>query len=451
MPPCTTAFISIKYIAMENKFDLWIRKEENVMIKDFLEFVKESTCAYTTVETVKKELLLKGFMELHLEEEWQIELGGKYFVKVYDSSLIAFSVGKKFGYYDRICIAAAHTDQPGFVIKPNPVIKAGKYRKVNVECYGGAILNTWLDRPLGIAGCVVSRTSDAFAPKVTLVDSKKAVAMIPNLAIHFNRDVNKGVELNKQKDMIPLVGMVEDEEFFMDYLAQLSGVAKEEILDYQLYFYNMQEGVRTGLCEEFVMAPRIDNLASVFACLRGIIGENNGKNLNMIALFDHEEVGSKTKQGAASDILYRILQRIYDALGRSSENLEGRISGGLFLSLDGAHAQHPNQTEKYDPSNPIYLNDGIVIKKSANQSYATDVVAAGIVKTLCEEKGISCKEFVNKSDMPGGSTLGAIASTKMPMRMADVGIPMLAMHSAMETMGAGDLEALEKLVEAVFA
>lgn len=421
------------------------------MINDFLEFVKKSTCAYTTVETVRYRLLENNFQELCLEEEWQVELGGKYFVKVFDSSLIAFSIGKKFGYYDRICIAAAHTDQPGFVIKPNPMMKSGNYQKINVESYGGAILNTWLDRPLGIAGCVISRGSDAFTPKVTIVDSQKAIAMIPNLAIHFNRDVNKGVELNKQKDMIPLVGMAEEEDGFMNYLAELGGVAKEEILDYQLYLYNTQEGVRTGFLEEFVMAPRIDNLASVYACMCGITGENNGKNLNVTALFDHEEVGSKTKQGAASDILYRILQRIYDSLGRSSENLEGRIGSGLFLSLDGAHAQHPNQTEKYDPSNPIYLNDGVVIKKSANQSYATDAVAAGIVKELCKENGISFKEFVNKSDMPGGSTLGAIASTKMPMRMADVGIPMLAMHSAMETMGAKDLKALKKLVEAVFS
>lgn len=424
------------------------------MIKDFLDFIRKSTCSFTTVETVCEELSKCGFKELFLQEEWQVEQGGKYFVKVYGSSLIAFSVGKKFGYYNRICIAAAHTDQPCFVIKPNPVMRTGKYWKINVECYGGAILNTWLDRPLGLAGCVVSRGKDVFTPDITVVDSKKPVMVIPNLAIHFNRDVNKGVELNKQKDMIPLAGIIEEkmetDNFLLNYLSKLSGIKCEDILDYQLYLYNAEEGTCTGFEEDILMAPRIDNLASVFACLKGITGENNGNNLNMIALFDNEEVGSRTKQGAASAVTYRILQRIYASLGRSPENLEGRISDGLFLSLDGAHAQHPNQSEKYDPSNPVYLNDGIVIKKSANQSYATDAAASSIVKQLCIEKKIPWKEFVNKSDMPGGSTLGAVASVGIPMRTADVGIPMLAMHSAMEVMGVRDMDALEKIVNAVF-
>ncbi|MDD6571893.1 MAG: M18 family aminopeptidase [Thermoflexaceae bacterium] len=424
------------------------------MIDEFFDFIKRGTCPFTVVEEAVKELQSKGFTELCMKKEWQIEQGKKYFVKVYDSTLIAFSVGRKFGYYDRICIAAAHTDQPCFVIKPNPVMKSGKYVKIDVESYGGAVLNTWLDRPLGLAGCVVSRTKDMFAPKITVVDSKEPVMVIPNLAIHFNRDVNKGIELNKQKDMIPLAGIVEEElgkkDFLINYLSEISGVTCEDILDYQLYLYNAQECTYSGLKKDIILAPRIDNLASVFACLKGIGQETNEKNLNMIALFDHEEVGSRTKQGAASDILYRVLQRIYESMGRSLENLEGRLGDGIFLSLDGAHAVHPNQPDKYDPANPVYLNDGIVIKKSASQSYATDAYASAVVKDLCHKNHILYREFVNKSDIPGGSTLGAIASTKVPMRMADVGVPMLAMHSAMESMGTKDLSALIKLVSAFF-
>lgn len=424
------------------------------MIDEFFDFIKRGTCPFAVVEEAVKELQSKGFTELCMKKEWQIEQGKKYFVKVYDSTLIAFSVGRKFGYYDRICIAAAHTDQPCFVIKPNPVMKSGKYVKIDVESYGGAVLNTWLDRPLGLAGCVVSRTNDMFAPKITVVDSKEPVMVIPNLAIHFNRDVNKGIELNKQKDMIPLAGIVEEElgknDFLINYLSEISGVTCEDILDYQLYLYNAQECTCTGLKKDIILAPRIDNLASVFACLKGITRENSDRNLNMIALFDHEEVGSRTKQGAASDILYRVLQRIYESMGRSMENLEGRLGDGIFLSLDGAHAVHPNQPDKYDPANPVYLNDGIVIKKSASQSYATDAYAAAVVKALCHKNHILYREFVNKSDIPGGSTLGAIASTKVPMRMADVGVPMLAMHSAMESMGTKDLSALIKLVSAFF-
>lgn len=422
--------------------------------REFLDFIKKSTCPFTTVKAVEEELKKMDFKELQPEQEWQIEMGNCYYVRVFDTSVVAFSIGEKFGYHDRIHIAAAHTDQPCFVVKPNAVMTAGKYYQMNVESYGGAILNTWLDRPLGVAGCVVSRGKDAYSPVVSVVDSRKAVMAIPNLAIHFNREVNKGVELNRQKDMIPLAGILGEEEneqeIWLRYLEKLSGIPKEDILDYQMFLYNMEEGVISGLEEEFLMAPRIDNLASVFACMKGITGERNEHHLNIAVMFDHEEVGSRTKQGAASDMLYRILCRVFDSLGRSRENLEARISEGMFLSMDGAHAKHPNQGDKHDPTNPVYLNDGVIIKKAASQSYATDAVASAIVKGLCQENNIPHREFVNRSDITGGSTLGAIASTRLPMRMADVGIPMLAMHSAMEMTGTKDLEALKRLVCAFF-
>lgn len=425
------------------------------MLDNFFYFIDKATCSYTTTAAAANELMDKGFVQLNLNEEWNVVKGGKYFVNIYGSSLVAFVVGGSFGYHDRINIAAAHTDQPGFVIKPNPEMKNGKYLKINVEAYGGAILNTWLDRPLGIAGCVVCRGKDVFSPVTHIVDSKKPVLVIPNMAIHFNRDVNKGVELNKQRDMIPMAAVVEEkfekENYIINYLAELIGEKTEDILDYQLYLYNCEKAMVTGFDEKILMAPRIDNLVSVFACVKGICTKKqNQHNLNMIAVFDNEEVGSRSKQGAGSDILKQIVHRIFMCLGHSDENMESRISDGFFLSIDGAHAIHPNQSDKYDPTNSIYLNDGIVIKKAANQAYSTDAVSAAVVKAFCDKNNIPWKEFVNKSDMPGGSTLGAIASTKLPMRMADVGIPMLAMHSAMEIMGVSDVESLVNLVKELF-
>lgn len=424
------------------------------MIYDFLNFLKSATCPFTVVETIKNELHAGGFSELKLNEEWKIEQGEKYYVNLFGSSIVAFDIGRKFGYYNRVNIAAAHSDSPCFIVKPNPEIQSGKYLKLNVECYGGAILNTWLDRPLGLAGIVVTRGESTFTPVTHLFDSKKPVLVIPNLAIHYNREVNKGVELNKQKDMTPLAGMLEENlsknNFLYNYLSGELGIDKEDILDFQLYVYNFEEGCIVGINNDMVMAPRIDNLASAYVCLSQMINGDNKKNFNVIAVFDNEEVGSKTKQGAASDVLYQILRKAFVALGRGEDNLNERINEGFLLSLDGAHAIHPNQGEKYDPTNPIYLNDGIVIKKSANQAYATDSVSAAVIKCLCEKNDISFKEFVNKSDIAGGSTLGAIASTKLPMRIADVGIPMLAMHSSMEIMGSKDIEALSFLVKAVF-
>lgn len=428
------------------------------MIEEYLRYTRKATCSFCAVKASEEILENAGFCRLELNEPWKLTKGNGYFVEVYGSSFVAFYAGEHFDKRGRITVAAAHSDQPGFAIKPNAVMKSGKYKKLNVEAYGGAILNTWLDRPLGISGIVVAKGKDSFHPQTTVVDFKRPMLVIPNLAIHFNREVNKGVELNKQKDMLPLIGLMEDyvsdkmeqKDYLLHLLSKETGAAPKDILDYQLYLYNYENGMIVGAEEEMLMAPRIDNLASAFACVKGIISGRNENNLNMIAVFDNEEVGSRTKQGAGSDVLFSIVNRILEAFGFTREEIWERIYDGFFLSLDGAHAVHPNQSEKYDPANPVYLNDGVVIKKAASQSYATDAVAAGIIKEICGKNKIAYKEFVNKSDSAGGSTLGAIASTRLPMRMADVGVPMLAMHSSMETMGVKDLDALLKLVGSVF-
>lgn len=428
------------------------------MIQEYLRYTKTATCPFCVVKAAEEYFEEAGFQSLTLEDEWKIERGKGYFMSLYGSSFIAFYVGQEFSCDGRLTIAAAHSDQPCFIIKPNAVMESGKYRKLNVEAYGGAILNTWLDRPLGIAGIVAVKGSDAFHPYVRVVDFKRAMLVIPNMAIHFNRDVNKGVELNKQKDMLPLLGMMEtyisdkmeEKDYLLHLLSEETGIKAEDILDYQLYLYNFEDGMTAGANHDMLLAPRIDNLASVFACMKAVTSGKNEAGLNVIAVFDNEEVGSRTKQGAGSGLFSGILERIYAALSIEREAFLRSVNSGFFLSVDGAHALHPNQGEKYDPTNPIYLNDGIVIKRAANQAYTTDAVAAGIIKEICGKNNIAYQEFVNKSDSPGGSTLGAVASTLLPMRTADVGIPMLAMHSAMETMGAKDLEALVRLITCLF-
>ncbi|MCM1467407.1 MAG: M18 family aminopeptidase [Alistipes sp.] len=428
------------------------------MIQEYLRYAKEATCPFCAVRAAEEYLKNAGFSRLDLLEDWKLERGKGYFVNIYGSSLAAFYVGEEFTGSGRLTIAAAHSDQPCFVIKPNAVMNVGKYRKLNVESYGGAILNTWLDRPLGISGIVVTKGADSFHPNVRVVDFKKPMLVIPNLAIHFNRDVNKGVELNKQKDMLPLMGMMEDyisgemedRDYLLRLLAEETGADMDDILDYQLYLYNYEEGMTVGAAKDILLAPRIDNLASVFAGLKAVVSQHNDTGLNMTVVFDNEEVGSRTKQGAGANLLRDILERIYGAFRITGEAFQRSVCGGFFLSVDGAHAVHPNQTEKYDPTNPVYLNDGIVIKRAAGQTYATDASAAGIIKEICGKNNIAYKEFVNKSDSVGGSTLGAVASTMLPMRMADVGVPMLAMHSAMETAGVKDLEALVRLIGSIF-
>lgn len=428
------------------------------MIQEYLRYTKTATCPFGVVKEAEEYLKKAGFYSIKSEDEWNIERGKGYFMNLYGSSFIAFYVGQEFSSDGRLTIAAAHSDQPCFVIKPNAVMESGKYRKLNVEAYGGAILNTWLDRPLGIAGIVAEKGSDAFHPHVRVVDFKRAMLVIPNMAIHFNRDVNKGVELNKQKDMLPLLGMMEayvsdkmeEKDYLLRLLSEETGIKAEDILDYQLYLYNFEDGMTVGVNHDMLLAPRIDNLASVFACVKAVTSGKNESGLNVIAVFDNEEVGSRTKQGAGANLFAGLLERIYAALSVERETFLRSVNGGFFLSVDGAHAVHPNQSEKYDPTNPVYLNDGIVLKRAANQAYATDAVAAGIIKEICGKNNIAYQEFVNKSDSAGGSTLGAIASTLLPMRMADVGVPMLAMHSSMETMGTKDLEALVKLVTSLF-
>lgn len=421
-------------------------------LKDLLSFIKAAPSPCHTVAAASQKLQEAGFEELDMAAVWQLEAGQGYFVPVYGSALLAFVVGKEAG---QLRIAAAHTDFPCFRVKPRAGIKKEGYGLLNVEKYGGMMLRTWLDRPLSLAGKVVVRSGEVFSPEVRLVDFQRPLLTIPSLAIHMDRDVNDEGKLNPQTDMLPLAacgGEELTESFFLEWLAGELEVAPEEVLSYELSAYPMEEGCLWGLKPDLISSPRLDNLTSVLACLEGIVaaGEQAAAGLSVAALFDNEEVGSNTKQGADSAVLLQVLERIYIALGRGKDALWADISGGFMLSVDVAHGLHPNFMDKCDPSNKPVLGGGVVLKQAASQSYAGDAEAVAVVRGLCESHGIAWQSFVNRNDIRGGSTLGSMASALVSMRAMDIGVPLLAMHSARETMHAGDQKALESLLRAFY-
>lgn len=416
-----------------------------------LDFIDNSTSPYHTVKTGANELKAKGFTELFLEDVWALG-EGDYFVKVYDSTLVAFHIGLNLRHSMRI--ASAHTDFPAIRIKPNPLVDAKGYGELNVETYGGLILNTWLDRPLSMAGAVVTRTDDPFRPDVHYVDVARPLLTIPNLAIHMNRQINEGVALDKQKHMLPLFMMCNDkintDSEWREFLSELVKRPAEDILSYELTLYPVEGGTTFGRYDEFISSPRIDNLTSCVACLEGIFEAKamDAEGLRMVVLFDNEEVGSRTKQGGASTILSQLVERIYMATGHTKAECYADIAAGFMISADVAHGYHPNYPEKNDITNYPILNKGVVLKMASSQSYAGDAWAIATVKALCENDSIPYQIYVNRSNIPGGSTVGSITSAMLAMRTMDVGVPILAMHSARETMGADDQEALDILMKA---
>lgn len=412
--------------------------------------LEKSVSPFHACAEAARQLEKAGFEELMPDETWKLQNGKGYYVKVYDSALIAFRIGEERKKKDMLRIEAAHTDWPCMKLKPNPE-KKGDYAQLNVEVYGGPILNTWLDRPLSIAGRAAIRGKKAFEPKLLLVDFKRPVCVIPNLAIHMNRKVNEGVELNRQTDLLPLCGGKREGRWFTELLAEELSIKPEELLDYELNLYNMDKPVSAGVDGDMLLSPRIDNISSVQACVSGLIHGQRKDGINVIALFDNEEVGSKTKQGGDSLVLSMMLEKLYLALSESREDYLNAIAAGMLLSVDVAHAIHPNHAEKCDITNQIHLNEGVALKLSGTQRYATDSQAIAVAEQICREHDISYKKFANRSDIPGGSTLGSLASSLLPMKTVDMGIPILAMHSASETMGVKDYENLCRLMRAFFS
>jgi len=407
---------------------------------------------YHVAAAVEYDLQKEGFEPLVLSRPWELERGGKYYVVSHGSTLIAFTIGEDMKDPEGFRIAAAHTDFPGFRIKQNAEMCKNGYLQLNTEVYGGPILNTWLDRPLSAAGRVALKSDDVFRPQVRLVDFQRPLFVIPNIAIHLNREVNKGVELNKQKELLPIMGMANEEmteQFFLNYLAEYLHVRPEEILDYELQLYNTEEPVLVGLCEEFLSGPRIDNLSSVQAILTGLL-EGGRDGINVAAFFDHEEIGSRTKQGAGSQLLAIVLEKI--SMGFSQERMAylQSLQDSMLLSVDVGHAYHPNYAEKMDPTNHSPINKGFCIKEACSQSYATDSRTIAVIQQICMQEEIPYTKFFNRSDGTAGSTLGSIASAFVPVPTADVGVPVLAMHSAREMMGVKDMTALTDMIRAYY-
>lgn len=421
-------------------------------IEKLFGLLEKATSQYHTVEGTKEQLAEQGFLELRLKDNWNLIRGGKYMVDHHGSTIFAFVIGRDFKAEDGFRIAASHGDFPGFRIKPNAEMEVNGYLQLNTETYGGAILSSWLDRPLSVAGRVVLKTDDVFHPDVRLLDLKKPVLMIPNLAIHFNREMNKGVELRKQVEMLPIYGTTGTmtKGAFLDYIAEALGVEAEDILDYDLTIYNTDTPDYVGLEDEFVSAPRLDNLTSTQALIDGITEGTRKQGLNMMIVYDHEEIGSRSKQGACSTLLVSILEKIYASLGMTNIDFTNALEESLFMSVDVSHAFHPNYASKYDITNRHVLNEGFAIKAASNQSYATDTEAIGIVQQICEQEGIAYKKFLKHSDSAGGGTLGAISSAMIPIRTVDIGVPLWAMHSSRETMGVKDYESLVDFMTAYY-
>ena len=421
------------------------------MYADFFDYIECSTSPYHTVEESYRRLEDQGFTPLSMDEEWNLT-EGDYVIDVYGTTLVAFHIGKDPR--GTLRIASAHTDFPGFRVKPNPMITEKGYGKLNVESYGGLIQYTWFDRPLSLAGVVVTK-GEGLDVETHYVDIAKPVATIPSLAIHMNRTVNEKAVFNKQKEMLPLILMrgvgteyEEDKTLLNGLLAEEIGCEPKDILSYELTVYNTDSVETVGFDAEFISAPRLDNLTSCYACLQGILSakEQQATGIRMAFLFDHEEVGSRTKQGGASLLLPNVVRRVYRALGLSEEACDADIAKGFMISSDVAHGYHPNYGEKNDITNYPTLNGGVVLKIASSQSYAGDAVAQAIVTDLCETHEIKHQIYVNRSDIPGGSTVGSISSAQLVMRTMDVGLPLLAMHSARELMGTYDQIELNRIL-----
>ncbi len=427
------------------------QNEVTAMYADFFEYIESSTSPYHTVEESYRRLEEQGFTPLSMDEEWDLT-AGDYVIDVYGTTLVAFHIGENPR--EILRIASAHTDFPGFRVKPNPMITDKGYGKLNVESYGGLIQYTWFDRPLSLAGVVVTK-GEGLELETHYVDMAKPVATIPSLAIHMNRTVNEKAVFNKQKEMLPLILMrsvgtdyEDDKTVLKALLAEDIDCEPADILSYELTVYNTDTVETVGFDAEYISAPRLDNLTSCYACLQGIVSakEQQATGIRMAFLFDHEEVGSRTKQGGASLLLPNVVRRVYRALGLSEEACEADIAKGFMISSDVAHGYHPNYGEKNDITNYPILNGGVVLKIASSQSYAGDAVAQAIVTDLCETHGIKHQIYVNRSDIPGGSTVGSISSAQLVMRTMDVGLPLLAMHSARELMGTYDQMELNRLL-----
>lgn len=403
-----------------------------------MSFLDNSPCSFLAVKTIKNELDNAGFRELKACDSWSTKPGEKYYVIKNDSAIFAFIVGSESIADSGFKIIAAHSDSPCFRIKPKAEIKSeGGIIKLNTEVYGGPILYTWFDRPLSVAGRVILKGDTPLLPETKLIKVDRPILVIPHLAIHFNRGVNEGNPLSKQKDMLPILGIIDDsiekDNILLKLIAKELNVNIEDILDFDLLIYDTEKAIRAGINEEFILAGRIDDLSMVHAGLTALLESNDTARTRVLAIFDNEETGSGTKQGAGSPVLKNIFKRLIISSGGTEEDYYRAIAHSFMLSADNAHAYHPNYPEKYDITNHPAMGGGPAIKINANCKYMTDAYSSAIFKEICNKAKVPVQYFVNHSDVAGGSTLGNILTSQMDIAGVDIGNPIWAMHSVRET------------------
>ena len=403
-----------------------------------INFINNSPTAFHTVKTVKDALLNAGFTEVYENEPSSFSDGGKHFVVRGGSSIIAFK-GKGSGFM----ITASHSDSPCFKVKDE--LSSATYTRFATEKYGGMIYYTWLDRPLSVAGRVVAKTENGV--KTVLVNIKKAALTIPSVAIHLNRGVNDGAKFNPAVDLLPLSGTADAKGAIMSAVASQASVEVDDIISHDLFLYNAEEGRVVGINDELILSPRIDDLGCVYASLEAFLNAESNNSVSVLAVFDNEEVGSETKQGASSTFLDMTLR----AVAGNDEKYSAMLYNSFMVSADNAHAIHPNHPELYDSTNNATLGGGVVVKYNANQRYTTDAISDGIFRTLASRAGAKLQSFSNRADMVGGSTLGSIANTKVSISTVDIGLPQLAMHSATETAAVSDLEGMVKILSELYS
>lgn len=421
--------------------------KDRKIVKELFSFIESSPSVFHAVDVMKRMLDTEGYHPLLESNAWELEEGGKYYVIRNGTSLLAFRVPKKD--FHGFQIMASHSDSPTFKLKENPEMETeGAYIKLNVEKYGGMLCAPWFDRPLSVAGRLIVKTKSGIASK--LVNINRDLVLIPSLAIHMNRKANDEQKYNAQKDLLPLFGMVDSNHSFMDIIAEAAEVRKEEIVGNDLFLYNRVKGSVWGANEEFISSGRLDDLQCVFGSLKGFLAAEDGESIPLHCVFDNEEVGSSTKQGAASTFLYDTLVRICESLGKTPAQYRQALASSFMVSADNAHAVHPNYAEKACPTNRPVLNGGIVIKYSANQKYTTDGISSALFRTICERAKVPYQVFLNRSDLQGGSTLGNLSANQVAVNCVDIGLPQLAMHSPYETAGVKDTEYLIRAAKVFF-
>ncbi len=411
-----------------------------------IEFLDASPVSFIAVDNLKKILKHNGYIELNESEDWEIVDGGKYFVTRNGSAIIAFNVPED---PHAFAVVSAHSDSPGLKIKPNAEIRVeDKYVKLNVEQYGGLIMSTWFDRPLSVAGRAAVKTKDGVEMKLVNID--RDLLVIPSLAIHMNRSVNEGYTFNIQKDLLPLFSGGGEGESFIETVADSIKVKPDDIIGTDLFLYTRLKGRVWGRDNEFFSSQRIDDLQCAYTGIKALIDSNYTSSVRMCCVFDNEEVGSGTKQGAKSTFMHDVMIRICKCLGKDERDMLRMLASSFMLSADNGHAVHPNYTDKACPTNRPYLNGGVLVKYNAQQKYTTDAVSEGVFLKICDDAKVPYQRYVNRSDIPGGSTLGNLSTEQVSINTVDIGTAQLAMHSSYETAGVDDAKYLYDAMKAFY-